>query len=157
MAGIETSRLMPMFQSVRFAEQVGVAPPADQATVIQAMLSQKLDFDPGERYAYSNFGYCLLGRVIETTDGPDLRSVRARNTSSRRSASRRCESVQRVLKGRAEHEVRYYHPGTGTSVFADDLNRNGAVAVRRLAFGSDGFARRLDRVGDRSCKVRRRV
>ena len=25
----------------------------------------RLDFDSGERYAYSNFGYCILGRVIE--------------------------------------------------------------------------------------------
>ena len=55
----------PMFQSVRFANQQNVQPPASQREVILSMLSQKLDFEPGERYAYSNFGYCLLGRVIE--------------------------------------------------------------------------------------------
>jgi N-acyl-D-amino-acid deacylase len=35
------------------------------------MLGQPLDFEPGERYAYSNFGYCLLGRVIEAVTGQD--------------------------------------------------------------------------------------
>ena len=38
-------------------------------TVIRFMLGQPLDFDPGVRYAYSNFGYCLLGRVIEEKSG----------------------------------------------------------------------------------------
>jgi CubicO group peptidase (beta-lactamase class C family) len=33
------------------------------------MLRQPLDFDPGSRHAYSNFGYCLLGRVIERVSG----------------------------------------------------------------------------------------
>ena len=28
-----------------------------------------LDFDPGVRYAYSNLGYNILGRVIEQTTG----------------------------------------------------------------------------------------
>ena len=58
-----------MFQSVRFAQQVEVDAPADQAAVIKAMFSHQLDFDPGERYAYSNFGYCLLGRVVEKLSG----------------------------------------------------------------------------------------
>jgi CubicO group peptidase (beta-lactamase class C family) len=29
------------------------------------MLTQPIQFPPGERTAYSNFGYCVLGRVIE--------------------------------------------------------------------------------------------
>jgi CubicO group peptidase (beta-lactamase class C family) len=33
------------------------------------MLGQPLDFEPGMRYAYSNFGYCVLGRVIEQVTG----------------------------------------------------------------------------------------
>ena len=35
------------------------------------MLCRPLDFDPGSEYAYSNFGYCLLGRVIEKRSGQD--------------------------------------------------------------------------------------
>ena len=43
---------------------VDKSPPSQQA-IIEFMLQQPLDFDPGERSAYSNFGYCVLGRVIE--------------------------------------------------------------------------------------------
>ncbi|MCS7465835.1 serine hydrolase [Stieleria sp. ICT_E10.1] len=108
-----------MFQSTRFADQVGTEPPADQQTVIKAMLSQPLDFDPGQRYAYSNFGYCLLGRVIETRSNQGYEAYVQQHvlepigvTTMRIGATR--------LEGRAENEVRYYQPGTGKSVFASD-------------------------------------
>ncbi len=44
-------------------------PPLDRAAIIRYMLGRPLDFDPGTRYAYSNFGYCMLGRVIEAVTG----------------------------------------------------------------------------------------
>lgn len=110
-----------MFQSVRFANQVGVDPPADQSAVIEAMFSQPLDFDPGQRYAYSNFGYCLLGRVIEKRTAQSYEDYVKQHvlapigvTTMRIGATR--------LDGRAENEVRYYQPGTAQSVFASDLN-----------------------------------
>lgn len=56
----------PMFMSVAFATEAGTPPPAGPAEVIRAMLKRPLDFDPGTKYAYSNFGYCLLGRVLES-------------------------------------------------------------------------------------------
>jgi CubicO group peptidase (beta-lactamase class C family) len=39
--------------------------PPDCPTVLRDTLERKLDFAPGERVAYSNVGYCILGRVIE--------------------------------------------------------------------------------------------
>ena len=39
------------------------------ADVIKYMAGQKLDFAPGSKYAYSNFGYLLAGRVIEKASG----------------------------------------------------------------------------------------
>ncbi|MFM1768218.1 MAG: Penicillin-binding protein 4* [Verrucomicrobiota bacterium] len=59
----------PMFRPRVIAEALGEAPPAGAQAVVRYMLGQPLDFDPGTRYAYSNFGYCLLGRVIETVSG----------------------------------------------------------------------------------------
>ena len=63
-----------MFQSVRFARALKVPPPAQQEDVIRCMLGVPLDFNPGERYAYSNFGYCLLGRIIEKITKQDYES-----------------------------------------------------------------------------------
>jgi len=37
--------------------------------VVRWMLGQRLDFKPGTKTAYSNFGYCLLGVVIEQASG----------------------------------------------------------------------------------------
>jgi CubicO group peptidase (beta-lactamase class C family) len=59
----------PMFRSVRIAQTLNVSPPADPHHIIHYMLGRPLDFDPGSRYARSNFGYCLLGRVIERVTG----------------------------------------------------------------------------------------
>jgi N-acyl-D-amino-acid deacylase len=110
----------PMFRSVAFAREQGVSPPAMPWTVIRAMLTHPLDFDPGTREAYSNFGYCLLGRVLEKVTGLS------------------CEQATRELvlwplgipgmrlgrtlpPGRAPREVRY-DAGTdlGPSVFDPD-------------------------------------
>lgn len=111
-----------MFRSVDFARNAGVEPPAGPQAVIKAMLSQPLDFDPGERYAYSNFGYCLLGRVIEKLSGQEYDEYVKKHvlapigvTAMRIGATR--------LPGRAENEVRYYQHDTGESVFAEDLGQ----------------------------------
>lgn len=64
----------PMFRSIEFAEKAKVTSPASDEIVIRNMLGKPLDFPPGERYAYSNFGYCLLGRVIESCSGKDYES-----------------------------------------------------------------------------------
>lgn len=111
-----------MFKSVEFARKVGTDAPADQATVIEAMLSHKLDFAPGERYAYSNFGYCLLGRVIEKLTTQSYESYVKENvlapigiTTMRIGATH--------LAARANNEVRYYQPGTGKSVFQETFDQ----------------------------------
>jgi len=111
-----------MFQSVRFAKQVGVDAPADQTAVIKAMFSQKLDFDPGEQYAYSNFGYCLLGRVIEKVSGREYAEYVKEKVLARIGITTMRIGATR-LDGRAKNEVRYYQPGTGKSVFEADLDQ----------------------------------
>jgi CubicO group peptidase (beta-lactamase class C family) len=59
----------PMFRSLRIAREFGTRPPAGPGLVIASMWKRPLDFDPGARSVYSNFGYCLLGRVIEKASG----------------------------------------------------------------------------------------
>jgi CubicO group peptidase (beta-lactamase class C family) len=60
----------PMFNSYAIATTMGVTPPANSVTVMRYVLSrQMLDFGPGTQYQYSNFGFCILGRVIEKVTG----------------------------------------------------------------------------------------
>ena len=112
-----------MFQSVRFAKELDTNAPADQATVIKSMFSRELDFAPGECYAYSNFGYCLLGRFIEKLSGQTYESyVRDHVLTPIGITSMKIGSSR--LEGQAPNEVRYYQPGTGESVFQLDLGQD---------------------------------
>lgn len=43
--------------------------PATCVTLLRDGLMRQLDFTPGERFAYSNVGYCMLGRIIEQVSG----------------------------------------------------------------------------------------
>jgi N-acyl-D-amino-acid deacylase len=112
-----------MFQSVRFAKLCDVPCPAGPPAVLRAMLRQKLDFDPGERYAYSNYGYCLLGRVIEKLTGQGYEEfVKVHVLAPIGVRSMRIGATG--LDGRAPGEVCYYHPGTAKSVFQADLGQD---------------------------------
>ncbi|HEV3300049.1 MAG TPA: serine hydrolase domain-containing protein [Planctomycetaceae bacterium] len=37
--------------------------------IVRSMLTQPLQFDPGQQKVFSNFGYCVLGRIIEKATG----------------------------------------------------------------------------------------
>ena len=45
------------------------APPKSCDAIAEAMLALPLQFDPGSRYAYSNLGYCWLGRILARHGG----------------------------------------------------------------------------------------
>jgi len=59
----------PMFNTVYIAHLMGVPAPASAKTIIRYVLRKKLDFSPGKKFAYSNIGYTILGRVIEQLSG----------------------------------------------------------------------------------------
>jgi CubicO group peptidase (beta-lactamase class C family) len=59
----------PMFRPFIIAKALGTPPPAQPSEIIRYMMGRPLDFDPGTKEAYSNFGYCVLGRVIEKVSG----------------------------------------------------------------------------------------
>jgi N-acyl-D-amino-acid deacylase len=59
----------PMFRCREISKTLGTPCPPGPREIIRYMLGQPLDFDPATRYAYSNLGYCVLGRVIEKITG----------------------------------------------------------------------------------------
>jgi N-acyl-D-amino-acid deacylase len=101
----------PMFAYGRISKSLEAKLPIGTAEIIRYMRGQPLDSAPGEKYAYSNFGYCLLGRVIEKLGEPNA----TYETNVQRevflplgiSAPRIGASLE---EGRAEGEVRYYTP-----------------------------------------------
>ncbi|MEL6614372.1 MAG: serine hydrolase domain-containing protein, partial [Bacteroidota bacterium] len=54
----------PMFDVVAIGQANGLSGPAGCDEVIRFVRGRPLDFTPGTRYAYSNVGYCVLGRVM---------------------------------------------------------------------------------------------
>jgi len=115
----------PMFRSVEIAQSLGVAAPAKPDDIIRYMLGQPLQFAPGTRYAYSNFGYCVLGRIIEKVTGQSYESYVRSNTLG--PAGITCMRIGHTLpRERAPKEVRYYgYPGIGeaASVFPNQRQK----------------------------------
>lgn len=59
----------PMFNPIQIAKMMKAPAPASMETIIKYMLKNKLSHKPGEHYHYSNFGYALLGEIIEKASG----------------------------------------------------------------------------------------
>jgi len=71
------------------------------------MLTQPLQFEPGGRYAYSNFGYCLLGRVIEHVAAVPYEHYVQRNVLAPLGIHR-MRLAKTLLADRLPTEVAYY-------------------------------------------------
>lgn len=114
----------PMFRPVTIAKLFKVDPPAKPEYIIRYMLGRKLDFDPGRKYAYSNFGYCLLGRVIEEKTGMKYDEY-VKKSILKPIGITQMRIGRSLLPGRQKNEVRYYrHDGKkGKSVFAANLGK----------------------------------
>lgn len=61
----------PVFMSKKISEDLQLTELPTQEEIVRWTLSRPLDFQPGARRAYSNFGFLLLGLVIEEITGSD--------------------------------------------------------------------------------------
>lgn len=59
----------PMFQAMLVRRELKLSGPPTPLDVVRFMNGRKLDFPPGSKTVYSNYGYCVLGRVIEKVTG----------------------------------------------------------------------------------------
>lgn len=88
----------PMFQQ----------PAMTQAELIEWTLRTiPLENPPGAAYAYSNFGYCLLGRVIEAVTGESYEEY-VRKQVLEPSGAQATRLAENGREGRQEREVVYY-------------------------------------------------
>lgn len=109
---------LPMFMPRKIAEAQGEDPPASAEATIRYVLGKELAADPGTTFQYSNFGYCVLGRVVEEVTGESYESHVTSNvldpvgaTDMRIGATRQ----SRLL----DDEVRYYGHREVESPFPD--------------------------------------
>jgi N-acyl-D-amino-acid deacylase len=107
----------PMFQALRMARSLKVDLPILPEHIIRYQLGQPLDFDPGERYAYSNFGYSLLGRIIEKVTHQTYERY-VQESVLKPLGITRARIGGSLADQRAEGEVKYYDVkgGNGTSI-----------------------------------------
>jgi len=112
----------PVFHSIEIASVLDKSPPATQDDVIRFMMGWPLDFDPGERYAYSNLGYCLLGRVIEQVSGRRYGDYMV-NDFLKPLGIESMRLARTLPSARAENEVKYYPQGerVGIAVTGDNI------------------------------------
>ncbi|MEW9528842.1 serine hydrolase domain-containing protein [Microbispora sp. NPDC049125] len=105
----------PMFSDFDIANTLGVALPVTQANIMNYTSRRTLDFYPGSEFAYSNYGYLLLGKVIEKVTGLPYATYVQQSVLSP-------VKITRMVQGRTAQslqqpsEVPYYSQYSGTTV-----------------------------------------
>lgn len=112
----------PMFRPVIIANELGVEPPAAPEHVIRFMLGQALDFDPGSRYAYSNYGYCVLGRIIERVSGQSYESF-VRNQVLKPLGATSTKLGKTLERAAGEVKYRDAKPKQGKAIIGPDFGK----------------------------------
>ena len=131
----------------KISQTIRKRPPLDCADVIAYMKRRRLNFSPGERYAYSNFGYCALGRVIEQASGMSYEDYVRREILIPAGAAR-MRVADPFLGGRLENEVKYYdYPGAKRS---KSLDRK---VQERVPWPYNGFLSTMDAHGGWAASV----
>lgn len=118
-----TDSFDPQYQpwSLYASHTLNAEVPASAETIIRFMLTQPLDFDPGTLSAYSNFGFNVLGRIIEHVTGQSYEQFVIENVLEPAGITAMAIGGT-TLEERLPNEVRYYSPpdlAMRPSVFPD--------------------------------------
>ena len=113
----------PLFRSPIIVKELKIEPPADADDIVHYMLRHRLDFDPGDHYAYSNFGYTLLGRVIEKVTGGKYEDYVKKEVLAPLGIEHMRQG-KTLLADRAPGEVKYYCGGEGDAVMGPNLGKS---------------------------------
>jgi len=97
----------PIDRPLIAAAAVNAPAPASSETLVRYMKGMPLDFNPGEKHAYSNFGYIVLGRVIERLSGMRYEDYVLTRVLAPVGANR-TKQGKSLLKDALPEEVKYY-------------------------------------------------
>jgi uncharacterized protein (TIGR03437 family) len=111
------SNFDPSFESPAICTSLGIPGPASTLDTIRYMRGQPLQFNPGTQYAYANFGYAVLGRIIEHVTKMSYEQYVRQNILAPMGISQ-MRIGQTLPQGRLPNEVVYTSAGNLGSVFA---------------------------------------
>ena len=124
----------PLFQSLTIARKMNVKPPADIETIIQYYLQQDLTYNPGDKYCYSNFGYAVLGEVIEKVTGMDYEDY-VQFAILHPLGIYDMHVGKSLFKDRFQNEVCYYVQGKDSRCYSFD----DSVELRSQVYGANNI------------------
>lgn len=105
-----------MFKSRDISSALGIATPPTKTQVAQWMMTQPLQHTPGSAASYSNFGFSVLGLIVEKVSGQSFGDYVRQNIFTAATADEVTEG--RSLRiDRDEREPFYFDPYRGCSVF----------------------------------------
>ncbi len=92
--------------------------------IIRYTMGKRLDFAPGTALAYSNFGYCVLGRVIQAVSKLSYHDYVTQQVL-KPLGIRHMRLGKNLLQDRAENEVKYYDSGkrTGRAISGPNIGK----------------------------------
>ena len=97
----------PIVRALAIAKALKIEPPVGPDHLVQYMLGQPLDFDPGESYAYSNLGYLVLSRILETITGQKY-EAHMKKVVLEPLGIKKARLGRALAENRAKGEVKYY-------------------------------------------------
>jgi N-acyl-D-amino-acid deacylase len=127
----------PQFDLVSVAREMGVPPPASPRTIIAYMLKHReLGAKPGSQVMYSNFGYNILGRIIEHKTGkPYAKAVNETVLLRAGATSMFIPAASGAIRMPGE-SVYYDYPNAEPSTSVDGSGRKGPASYVGLDFNS---------------------
>lgn len=153
----------PMFIPHKINKMDKVSYPIEFDDVIHFVITRHLPYRPGTHFNYSNFGYCLLGRVIEEVTGDDYEEW-VQDKILEPNGIKNMRIAGSFEKDRLKNEVKYYDyspdneqlsfDGSGKKVYkpygADDIEMLGpaggwlatSVDLMRVLVLVDGYSKR---------------
>jgi len=97
----------PMFIPHKINKMDNTGYPIEFDDVIKFVTSRHLPYKPGTRFNYSNFGYCLLGRIVEVVTGDDYEDW-VQDEILEPNDIHNMEIAGNFEKSRKKNEVKYY-------------------------------------------------
>ena len=128
----------PMFRMPEIEKALDLKKPATPVNVIEYMLAEPLQFAPGTREAYSNFGYCVLGRVVEHVTGKAYAAA-VHDDILRQLGIRDIKLGRNAPKNRDPHEVWYVEGDQSFSVEVMDAHGGWIASAPSLCKFLDAY------------------